>query len=127
MFRMGILLATTLGSVVIGSASAASAQWGGYGDMGHGFGYSGYGYGNCGFGNCGYETDLDALVGGGGNMAAGASAAGAATQNQNTKTAQQPKYNSAQLKTSGSRKDGTCYKQEWDASEGWVDVAGPCQ
>lgn len=96
--RKGRFLAITLGSLLIASASPASAQWGGYGEMGHGFGYSGYGYGNCGFGQCGYETNIDAPVDGG----ASAASRGASHRYSNTGSSQSRGLKAAEIKRRAS-------------------------
>lgn len=117
MSRMRKLFVAALAGLAIAGASPASAQWGGYGDMGHGFGYSGYGQGNCGFGDCG-GNDASALAGAVAGMATEVVGAGVANQSQNSVAPQN---------TTRSRKGGACYRQEWDSSEGWVNVAVPCQ
>lgn len=115
------LLATTLAGLALASVTPASAQWGGYGEMGHGFGYSGYGYGNCGFGDCGGGNAAPLVDEAIDRLTAGTSVAGDVSQNQNANgVAPQPS-------SSNSRKAQTCYRREWDASEGWVNVAGPCR
>ena len=41
--------------------------------------------------------------------------------------ATQSQYSVSPLKTTHSRKSRRCYQQEWDAAEGYVNVAGPCR
>jgi hypothetical protein len=122
MFKTRKIFTATLVGVAIASASPASAQWGwGYG------GYGGYGYGGCGWGGC--YNDTGAVVGAAvAGMAVGAIAAGVAAQNRNNAYyAPQPQYAAPQQRRSRSRSGGTCYQQQWDSTEGWVNVAVPCR
>lgn len=123
MFRTPKFLTVTLAGLAIASASPAFAQWG-YG----GWGYGGYGgYGGCGWGGC-YNNNTGAVVGAAvAGMAVGAIAAGVASQARNNAYYAQPRYSARPQKTSRSRKGGTCYQQQWDSAEGWVNVAVPCR
>jgi hypothetical protein len=123
MFKARKIFTATLAGLAIASASPASAQWGwGYG------GYGGYGYGGCGWGGC-YNNNTGAVVGAAvAGMAVGAIAAGVAAQSRNNAYyAPQPQYVAPRQRQARSRKGGTCYQQQWDSAEGWVNVAVPCR
>jgi hypothetical protein len=122
MIKTRKFLTATLAGLAIASASPASAQWGYDG----GWGYGGYGYGGCGWGGCYNNTGavVGAAVAG---MAVGAIAAGVAAQSRNNVYYAQPQYSAPPQKRSRSRTGGTCYQQQWDSAEGWVNVAIPCR
>ena len=151
------MISISIAGAVIACSAPASAQFGGFGGMGMGGfpgmgmgGFGGMGMGGMGMGMGGMGMGGMGMAG----MAISALAA-AAQQNQYNRgygyrrtryrAYQQPQYyyqqdqydqgyaypqtqySATSQKPPRSRKGHGCYQQEWDATEGYVNVAAPCR
>ena len=120
-------LLTTTSASAWGRRGWGPGGWG----YGGGWGYPGWGYGGgWGYGEYGYGMGGMAL----GAAAIGAIAASAARQNRyNYGYVQPPVYYSEEYQVpqinggvTRSKKGRGCYRTEWDALEGYVQVRVPC-